>query len=140
MKFSLRQFAKALSLPLALGLSGCAGSTGNIAFTESAGAAQPFPANYRADLLAFMRTYLNDPVGVRGAVVAEPVQRTVGGNLRYVACLRYSARDFNDRYTPLQERGVAFVDGRPDRVVENSAELCAGASYQPFTELERLSR
>lgn len=134
------QMMRVAGLLAILGLGACAGPSGNVSFVESASGAQPFPTAYRTDLLAFMRTYLNDPVGVRSAVLAEPVQRTVGGNMRYIACIRYSAKDFNGRYTPMQERGIAFVDGRLERVVDNSAELCAGANYQPFPEMEKMTR
>ncbi|WP_249225291.1 hypothetical protein [Tardiphaga alba] len=137
---SLKKSARVIAIILPIGLCACGGPSGNISFIESASGNQPFPTNYRTDLLAFMRTYLNDPVGVRGASISEPVQRTVGGSPRYVSCIRYSAKDFNGRYTPQQERGVAFVDGRLDRVVENGAELCAGATYVAFPELEKMSR
>ncbi|MEK6838416.1 MAG: AMMECR1 domain-containing protein, partial [Candidatus Thermoplasmatota archaeon] len=46
------------------------------------------PDTTGAEILAFMKTWLNNTVGVRDAVMAEPVQRTVGGRLRYVSCLR----------------------------------------------------
>lgn len=140
MNVNLQNLMRAAAVLVALGLGACAGPSGNVSFVESASGAQPFPTAYRTDLLAFMRTYLNDPVGVRGAVLAEPVQRSVGGNMRYIACVRYAAKDFNGRYTPVQERGVAFVDGRLERVVDNSAELCAGANYQPFPEMEKMTR
>jgi hypothetical protein len=140
MNVNLQNLMRAAAVLVALGLGACAGPSGNVSFVESASGAQPFPTAYRTDLLAFMRTYLNDPVGVRGAVLAEPVQRSVGGNMRYIACVRYAAKDFNGRYTPVQERGVAFVDGRLERVVDNSAEVCAGANYQPFPEMEKMTR
>lgn len=140
MNVNLQNLKRAAAVLVALGLGACAGPSGNVSFVESASGAQPFPTAYRTDLLAFMRTYLNDPVGVRGAVLAEPVQRSVGGNMRYIACVRYAAKDFNGRYTPVQERGVAFVDGRLERVVDNSAEVCAGANYQPFPEMEKMTR
>ena len=140
MNFDLRNVMRMAAVVLPIGLCACAGPSGNVSFTESASAVQPFPANYRTDLIAFMRSYLNDPVGVRGGSLAEPVQKPVGGNTRYVACLRYAAKDFNGRYTPPQERAIAFIDGRPDRVLENSAETCAGANYQPFPELEKMTR
>lgn len=140
MKSTLKNTRRIAALLTALGLGACAGPSGNVSFVESASGAQPFPTAYRTDVIAFMRTYLNDPVGVRGAVLAEPVQRTVGGNMRYIACVRYSAKDFNGRYTPVQERGIAFVDGRLERVVDNSAELCAGANYQNFPEMEKMTR
>lgn len=103
-------------------------------------AAQPFPTNYRVDLLAFFKTYLNNPVGVRDAMMAEPVQRTVGGRLRYVSCVRYTAKDFDGRYTAPQERAVSYVDKRLDRIVENVTEACAGATYAPFPEMEKMTR
>ena len=71
-------------------------------------------------MLAFMKTYLNNPVGVRDAVMAEPVQRTVGGRLRYVACLRFTARESDGGYREPRERAVLFVDGRLDRIIENA--------------------
>jgi hypothetical protein len=128
---------------LSIALAACAGSGdgGSISYTDDRGVAnQPFPTNYRAELLAFMKTYLNNPVGVRDAVMAEPVQRTVGGRLRYVSCLRFSARDTDGSYLEARERAVVYVDGRLDRVVEKAGELCAGGAYAPFPELEKLTR
>ena len=52
-------------LPIAL--TACAGSDDGrgITYTDDRGVAnQPYPDNYRAELLAFMRTYLNDPRGI----------------------------------------------------------------------------
>jgi hypothetical protein len=91
-------------------------------------------------LLAFMKTYLNNPVGVHEAAVAEPVERTVGGRLRYVACLRFIPRESDGSYREPRERAILFVDGRLDRVVENAGETCAGAVYAPFPDLEKLTR
>ena len=66
-------------LPMAL--SACAASDDGkpITFTDDRGVSnQPFPNNFRTEVLAFLKTYLNNPVGVRDAVVAEPVQRVIG--------------------------------------------------------------
>ena len=101
---------------------------------------QPFPNNYRPELLAFMKTYLNNPVGVHDAMMAEPVQRTVGGRLRYVSCVRFTARDTDGSYREPRERAILFVDGRLDRVAESASEPCAGAVYAPFPDLEKLKR
>lgn len=100
---------------------------------------QTFPSDYRTELLSFLRSYLNDPTGIRQAQIAEPVQRTVGGRLRYVTCLRYSARDAGG-YGPAKERAVIYVEGRLDRLMEDGAEICAGSNYVPFPELEKLTR
>jgi hypothetical protein len=130
-----------LLLPIAL--SACAGSDEGkpITFTDDRGVSnQPYPANYRSDILAFMHTYLNNPSGVRDAVIAEPVQRTVGGRLRYITCLRFSPRESDGSYRPPRERAIVYVDGRLDRIIENAGEPCAGATYAPFPDLEKMSR
>jgi hypothetical protein len=131
-----------LLLPVAL--AGCASSSDEsspISFTDDRGVAnQPYPKNYRAETLAFMHTYLNDPTGVRDAALAEPVQRTVGGRLRYITCVRFTARESDGAYRPMRERAIVYVDGRLDRVLENAGEPCAGATYAPFPELEKMSR
>jgi hypothetical protein len=132
---------RAALLLLPISLVACAdGGDRGISYTDDRGTAnQPYPANYKAELLAFLRTYLNDPVGVREAGMAEPVQRTVGGRLRYISCVRYNERE-SDGYRGARERGVVYVDGRLDRIIENVSEACAGAAYAPFPELEKLTR
>jgi hypothetical protein len=133
--------AAILLLPVAL--AACAGGDEgrSITYTDDRGVAnQPFPNNYRTELLAFMKAYLNNPVGVRDAALAEPVQRTVGGRLRYVTCLRFTPRESDGSYRELRERAVLYVDGRLDRIIENASEPCAGAVYGPLPELEKLTR
>jgi hypothetical protein len=138
---ALKRAAMILLLPVAL--AACAGNEDNrgISYTADRGVAnQPFPNNYRAELLAFMKTYLNNPVGVHEAAMAEPVQRTVGGRLRYVSCLRFTPRESDGSYHDSRERAVLYVDGRLDRVAENASEACAGVVYVPFPELEKMTR
>ena len=130
-----------LLLPIAL--AACAGGdeSRSITYTDDRGGVdQPFPTNHTTEILGFMRTYLNNPVGVRDPVMADPVQRTVGGRLRYVSCLRFAARDSAGSYQEPRERAVLFVDGRLDRVLENPGEPCAGAVYAPFPALGKMVR
>jgi len=101
---------------------------------------QPFPSNYRTELVSFMHTYLNNPVGVHDSVMADPVQRTVGGRVRYVSCLRFAAPESDGSYKEPRERAVVFVNGRLDRIAPNAGELCVGAAYQPFPDLEKMTR
>ncbi len=79
-------YAKQIGLlMLAAALAGCAWAGGNdgIAYTADRGIEnQPYPANYRSELQPFLRSYLNDPRGVRDAAIAQPAQRKVGGRLR----------------------------------------------------------
>ena len=130
----------ALLAGIAAALAGCT-STDNLSYTSDRdGTEQVYPANYRPELLSLLKTYLNDPRGVREATISEPVQRKVGGRQRYVACLRFNARESDGGYRGVKERGALFVDGRLDRLIEKPEDLCAGATYAPFPELEKLTR
>ena len=127
-----------------MALSACAGGSdegrGFSLFGDSKDTPQSFPANYRAELLAFMKTYLNNPADVHEAMIAEPAQRTVSGHMRYISCLRFAPRESDGSYREPRERAILFVDGRLDRIAENTAELCAGAVYAPFPDLEKMTR
>jgi hypothetical protein len=128
-------------LPIMLSACAAVEDSKPITFTDDRGvSSQPFPRNYRAELLAFLKTYLNNPVGVRDAVMADPVERVVGGRLRYVACLRFSAREPDGGYREPRERAMLFVDGRLDRIIDNAVEPCAGVAYAPFADLEKMTR
>ena len=92
----LPRLAAIALLPLLL--SACFSTGGEqsnpISFTDDRGYTdQPYPKNYKGEILAFMRTYLNNPAGVREAMMAEPVQRTVGaGCAMSAACATPPAR------------------------------------------------
>ena len=133
----------ALLAPLLLALAGCFGTgdeTPYFARSRYGDAAQPFPASYKAELLAFMRTYLNDPTNVREASISDPVQRAVAGARRYYVCVRYNARDSSGQYTGTADRVAFYLDGRFDRILERPQDFCQGVTYAAFPELERLTR
>jgi hypothetical protein len=114
------------------------------------------PANYKPDLLAFMRTYLNNPQNVRNAAMSEPQKLMVIDLERYASCLRYNPKNNAGRYTGLRDHLAVFISGKFDRLIELSEaergagagsealrplrNYCATASYQPFPELEQLRR
>ena len=124
-------------MPIALAACASSDESKSITYTDDRGVAdQPFPVNSRAEILAFMKTYLNNPAGVRDAAMAEPVQRHVGGRLRYVSCLRFTPRESDGSYREPRERAVLFVDGRLDRLIENAGEACAGLSMRRFPNWE----
>ncbi|WP_157088369.1 hypothetical protein [Bradyrhizobium jicamae] len=135
------KIAAMMLLPIALSACAASDESKPITFTDDRGvSSQPFPKNYRAEVLAFLKTYLNNPVGVRDAAIAEPVERVIGGRQRYVACVRFSARESEGGYREPRERAILFVDGRLDRIIENAVEPCAGVAYAPFAELEKMTR
>lgn len=141
---SLHHARLALLILLLLPLGACAGGSGEEIYLSrsrsGADVAQPFPVNYRVELLAFMRTYLNDPTNVRQAAISEPVQRYIGGTRRYFLCVRYDARDSSGRYTGVADRAALYLDGRFDRLIEKAQDFCPAQAYAPFPELERLTR
>jgi hypothetical protein len=133
----------ALLVLLLLPLGACAFGSGEemyFARPRDVAAAQPFPANYRAELLAFLRTYLNDPTNVREAAISEPIQRDLGGTRRYFLCVRYNARDSSGQYTGVADHAALYLDGRFDRLIEKPQDLCPAQAYAAFPELERLKR
>jgi hypothetical protein len=108
-----------------------------------------YPQNYKDDLLAFLRTYLNDPSHVREAGVSQPMLKSVGPGERFVACVRYNARALGGGYAGVHDAAVIFVSGKLDRFVDGGKhleggkavkELCKDVAYAPFPELERLTR
>lgn len=142
-RLAKRAVRLALILTLPLALAACFGSDGDrptLMDGSQAGGPQPFPDNFRGDTLALMRTYLNNPVGVREASMAEPVLREIGGRQFYVSCLRFTPRETDGSYKGMRERAVVFVNGRADRVIDRAGELCTGAVYVPFPELEKMTR
>ncbi|HWM81049.1 MAG TPA: hypothetical protein VNQ56_03215 [Pseudolabrys sp.] len=116
-----------------------------------------FPANYKADVIAFLRNYLNDPTGIRGAAISTPELKTLPTGERYIACLRYDAKKASGEYAGLKTVLVVFISGRLDRFVdsppgrdtqdENATarraevrEACKDVSFAPFPELQFLKR
>jgi hypothetical protein len=59
---------------------------------------------------------------------------------RYTVCLRYTARKGGGQYAASKDSVVIFREGRVDHIVDTVREMCKDAAYQPFPELERLTR
>jgi hypothetical protein len=141
---SLRD-GRLLSIALTIALAGCNAEW--LRSRERADQANTTPPiSYRSDITAFMRTYLNDPTRIRNAAVSEPALKDFDGASRYVVCVRYNARNSAGQYAGPRESLVLFRDGRLDRVVDldrivgSARETCKDAAYQPFPELEQLTR
>jgi hypothetical protein len=123
---------------IALALSACAGGQHK---TDEEGI-NAYPTNYKTDILAAMRVYLNDPTAIRDASISEPVLKpaTLTMPSRYMLCLRFNPKKTATVYEGTREVAAVFVAGRFDQFIETPKELCAGATYAPFPELEKLSR
>ena len=116
-----------------LGLGGHDGDDGGI---------HAFPDHYKADILAAMHAYLNDPSGIRDASVSEPMLKSVPGGTRYIVCLRFNGKQNNGTYAGEKQIAAVFLAGRFDDFLDPTAarEPCNGVAYSPFPELEKLQR
>jgi len=121
---------------LALMLGGCSG----FGSRPEPPATDPnlFPAHYKSQVADFLRTYLNNPTKVRDAVISPPALKPFGGATHYISCVRYNARDSNNRYMGNEDRTAIFWGGRLNQFLPGNPELCAGAAYERFPEAEVL--
>ena len=139
---SAAKFFRSCTLLLALSLAACASSSTEPSPEQQRAAWEAqniFPQTYKAEILAYMRNYLNDPRNVREAVASEPTLRPMGLGNRYVSCLRYKLTDTSPGYPSGREHIIIYVGGKLDAVRE-AKDQCAGAVYVPFPALERLTR
>ncbi len=138
--------ARYLALLLPLALAGCLtdgdDSGRSFSFTSDRGVAdQPFPGNYHTEILAFMKTYLNNPVGLHDTAMAEPVQRTVGGRLRYVSCLRYAVREARRQLSRAAASTPSFMSmGGSTMSSKTPASFVPAQTYAPSPELAAMVR
>ena len=107
--------------------------------TQGGASVNIFPEKYRAEILAYQRSYLNDPTGVRSAAISQPALRKVGSVERYVVCVRFNAKAPTGGYAGVREHMAIFLAGKLDQMGV-TRELCKDAAYEPFPELERLTR
>jgi hypothetical protein len=138
----LRRVGRLLGLCAAAALAGC--------LTDQAreggeGRGAILPENYKAEIIAFMRTYLNDPANVRDAFITEPEMKLVVGRNQYAVCVRYNAKNTDGKYMGSKDTVAVFDRGRFDRLIDQfpkgTANPCVGsADYKHFPELEALKR
>lgn len=126
-------------------LGGCATEIGPSSSELKANwdAQNVFPERYRQDLLAFLHTYLNDPSHIRDAGVSQPQLKYIGPGDRYVACVRYNARNTDGKYQGSKDGAATYVSGKLDRFLDTPKEvreLCKDVTFAPFPELEKLTR
>jgi hypothetical protein len=96
--------------------------------------------NYRAEIIERLQVTLEDPSGIREAFIAEPALKPSGNETRYIACLRYNARNKSGAYEGAREKAAFFYNGHLTTLLDATKEQCAGAAYQPLPELEKLCR
>jgi hypothetical protein len=127
---------------LALALASCGKTLDQLSTDQRKAdwaAANVYPADYRAELIAYLRTYLNDPTGIREAAISEPALKSIGSGDRYVVCVRFNPKR-SGGYAGAKDHLVIYAGGKLDRYLETAGESCKDAAYAAFPELERLTR
>jgi hypothetical protein len=125
---------------LGLTLAACAGGEPVFSGRETTGGQSVNipPENYKGEVLAYLRNYLNDLSGIRNAGISVPAVRSIGTLERYASCVRFSARTPGASPSG-REYLVVFLAGKLDQMTPTT-EQCKDAAYQPFPELEQLKR
>jgi hypothetical protein len=126
-------------------LAGCASDVGptKTELQERWEAANVYPDSYKRDLLAFLRTYLNDPTRIRDAAISQPERKSVGEGERFVVCVRYRERKADGTYGKPKDGAATFVSNKLDRFFDGEQEvkaLCKDAVLAAFPEMEKLTR
>jgi hypothetical protein len=99
----------------------------------------PYPTDYRGKIVTQLRLQLLDPSGIRDAFIAEPVLKPRGAITRYIACMRFDAKDGRGGpYKGSKEYAAFFYAGQLTQVIDATREMCDNSVYQPFPELEKL--
>ncbi len=127
---------------IGVALAGCASGERELvggAETKGGVSVNVFPDRYRAEILAYQRSYLNDPTGIRAAAITQPALRKVGSVERYVVCVRFNAKAAGGAYAGVRDHIAVFLAGKLDQMAATREE-CRDAAYEPFPELERLTR
>ena len=129
-----------LLLPLTLAAWLDSDETRSTSFVESGHREQPYPANYKPEILAFLRTYLNNPVGVHDAAWPSRCSaRSAAGSAMSAACAS-AARESDGSYREPRSAPCSSSTAGPTASSTNAADDCAGAAYVAFPELEKLTR
>ena len=108
-------------------LANCAGGEREYTGPETAGGASVnvAPENYRAEILAYQRSYLNDPSGIRSAAISQPALRKVANVERYVACVRFDAKGPAGAYSGVRDH-ICDLPCRQARPADPDARAVQG--------------
>jgi hypothetical protein len=95
-----------------------------------------FPANYKAEIINFLRGSLT--TRVRDAYIAQPVLRPMDKVQQYVTCVRYRPLDEKNQPADSETKLAIFLGGRLMQFIPADPQMCAGLAYQRFPEMESL--
>ena len=119
-----RQAGVAAAL-VALMLAGCSFGSKDAAPTDP----NAYPANYRKQIVEFLRQSLSNRADFRGALISAPMLVPVGANPRYVVCVQLHGSGV------IKNKVAIYFAAELAQFVDSTPEECGSAAYTPFTEL-----
>ena len=130
----------ALSATLLLGA--CA-SAGQIETSAAPKKLEPYAADWRQKVAAFVRASSREPASIRDAQISEPLPEIQGPEIakvmgpRWVVCVSLNSRNGLGGYTGRTMYHVAMRDGEVSSLFRASemGPTCAGAKLVPFPEV-----
>ena len=87
-----------------------------------------YPANYKTDLLAYLREKPDVLVNASAAYISTPALKQFGSESRYFVCLQI------DGQKGRKEKFVVFYAAVINQFVDATSEQCGAAAYQSFPE------
>jgi len=88
-----------------------------------------YPANYRTQIVEFLRQSLTNRADFRGAMISPPILKQVGDNPRYVVCMQFNGN------SQIKSKVAIYFAGMIAQFIDSTPEQCGDAAYQPFKEL-----
>jgi hypothetical protein len=88
-----------------------------------------YPANYKTDLLTYLRDHPDDLSNAQSTYISLPALKQFGAESRYFICLRADGQNWR------KEKIVIFFSGMINQFVNATSEDCGTAAYQLFPEL-----
>jgi hypothetical protein len=111
-------------------------------------AANAFPKDYKADILAMAAQYADGSHKIKDAAISEPVLKQLPQGERYVVCAHFNPAGKDGKYLGMKGGVGIFWFGKLDQVAEvpmddkgrsDPSGPCGDAAYQPFPEAEKLA-
>ena len=127
---ALPAMAMAMAVVMVMAVAGCSGFGGPKNNNDVAPIdPNVYPANYRTQIVEFLRQSLSSRADFRGALISQPVLKPIGDSQRYVVCVQFNGNG------QVKNKVAIYFSGMISQFIDSTPEQCGDAAYQPFKEL-----
>lgn len=129
-KLDFRLSVAVVLAAVAFAVAGCS-SFGGSKPAQPQPAADPnaYPADYRTQIVAFLRQSLTDRADFRGALISAPALKPIADSQRYMVCVQVNGRG------QAKIKVAIYLGGLMTQFID-ATDQCTGVAYLPFRELE----